>query len=195
MKICFYSYRYQNKIFWLVSHSFFFYVALLSYLRRACASRALPVSHSCRSCLTHFETNEVLCLPNIFVFFINQKQPLKCVWQNSYLDLRSYILYIIWQGGSYFTRNLSRAFFNALTSAQKLHWRTIIFEELLPDDYFCVEIWSQYYYKKEGRKCKTILIWRSCRKMNKNKSLLVLYYLWKKLIVAEMWQMYSMFFI
>ena len=104
-----------------------FYVALVSHLHLACASRVPPVSYSCHSCLAHFEANEVFCLLNKFVLFINQKQPLKCVWQNSYLDLWSYTIYIIWQGGSYFTRNLSQAFFNALASAQKLHCRTIIF--------------------------------------------------------------------
>ena len=45
-----------------------------------------------------FEENEKFCLLNKFVLFINQKQPLKSVWQNSYLDLWSYTLYIIWQG-------------------------------------------------------------------------------------------------
>ena len=108
-----------------------FYVALLPHLRRAFASRVSPVSHLCRTYLVHFYVNEVFCLLNKFVLFMNQKQPLKCVWQNSYLDLWSYTLYIIWQGVSYFTRNLSQAFFNALTSAQKLHCRTIIFEKLL----------------------------------------------------------------
>ena len=37
----------------------------------------------------------MFCLPNKFVLFTNYKQALKCVRQNSYLDLRS--LYIIWQ--------------------------------------------------------------------------------------------------
>ena len=37
-------------------------------------------------------------LPNKFGLFINHKQPLKCVRQNSYLDLWSNTLYIIWQG-------------------------------------------------------------------------------------------------
>ena len=45
-----------------------------------------------------FEANEMFCLLNKCFFFTNQKQSLKCVWQNSYLDLRSYTLYIIWQG-------------------------------------------------------------------------------------------------
>ena len=34
-----------------------------------------------------FEANEMFCLPNKFVLFGNNKQPLKCVGQNSYLDL------------------------------------------------------------------------------------------------------------
>ena len=37
-------------------------------------------------------------LPNKFVLFTNHKQSLKCVPQNSYLDLWSNTLYIIWQG-------------------------------------------------------------------------------------------------
>ena len=45
-----------------------------------------------------FEVNEMFCVPNKFVLFANHKQPLKCVWQNSYLDLWSNTLYIIWQG-------------------------------------------------------------------------------------------------
>ena len=34
-----------------------------------------------------FEANEMFCVPNKFVLFANHKQPLKCVRQNSYLDL------------------------------------------------------------------------------------------------------------
>ena len=34
-------------------------------------------------------------------------------------------------------------------------------------------------YNKKRRKFKTILIWRSSRKMNRNKNLLILYYLWE----------------
>ena len=34
-----------------------------------------------------FEANEMFCVPNKFVLFGNHKQPLKCVGQNSYLDL------------------------------------------------------------------------------------------------------------
>ena len=45
-----------------------------------------------------FEANEMFCLLNILFFFNNQKQPLKCVRRNSYLDLWSDTLYIIWQG-------------------------------------------------------------------------------------------------
>ena len=33
-----------------------------------------------------------------FVLFTNQKQPMKCVRQNNYLDMVSYTWYIIWQG-------------------------------------------------------------------------------------------------
>ena len=40
----------------------------------------------------------MFCLLNKFVLFNNQKQPLKFVRQNSYLDLSSCTLYIIWQG-------------------------------------------------------------------------------------------------
>ena len=45
-----------------------------------------------------FEANKMFCLPNKFVLFTNHKQPLKCVQQNSYLDLWSNTLYIIWLG-------------------------------------------------------------------------------------------------
>ena len=45
-----------------------------------------------------FKANEMFCLPNKFVLFTNHKQPLKWVWQNSYLGLWSNTLYIIWQG-------------------------------------------------------------------------------------------------
>ena len=40
----------------------------------------------------------MFCVPNKFVLFGNNKQPLKCVGQNNYLDLWSNTLYIIWQG-------------------------------------------------------------------------------------------------
>ena len=43
-----------------------------------------------------------------------------------------------------------------------------------------LEIWSRYHYNKKRRRFKTILIWRSSRKMNRNKNLLI-YYLWKML--------------
>ena len=45
-----------------------------------------------------FEANEMFYLPNKFVIFNNQNQPLKCVRQSSYLDLWSHTFYIIWQG-------------------------------------------------------------------------------------------------
>ena len=48
------------------------------------------------------------------------------------------------------------------------------------DDCFCLEIWSRYHYNKK-RHFKNILIWRSSRKMKRNKNLLILYYLWKNL--------------
>ena len=38
-----------------------------------------------------FEANEMFCLLNKFVVFINQKQPLKRIQLNSYLDLWSSI--------------------------------------------------------------------------------------------------------
>ena len=53
------------------------------------------------------------------------------------------------------------------------------------NDCFCLETWSQYSYNVKCQKFKTILIWRSCRKMNRNKNLLILYYLWKKLFNAQ----------
>ena len=49
------------------------------------------------------------------------------------------------------------------------------------DDCCCLETWSRYYYHIKRRKFKTILIWRSSRKMNRNKNLLILNYFWKKL--------------
>ena len=47
-----------------------------------------------------FEVHKMLCVPNKFVLFVLlfYKQPLKCVQQNSCLDLLSNNLYIIWQG-------------------------------------------------------------------------------------------------
>ena len=47
------------------------------------------------------------------------------------------------------------------------------------EDCFCLETWSRYHYNKKRQKFKTILIWRSSRKMQRNKYLLILY-LWKK---------------
>ena len=49
------------------------------------------------------------------------------------------------------------------------------------NDCFCLETWSQYhYYNKKIQKFRTILIWRTSRKMNRIRNLLLLYYLWKK---------------
>ena len=45
-----------------------------------------------------FEANEMFCFYVTNLLFTNHKQPLKCVWQNSYLDLSSNTSYIIWQG-------------------------------------------------------------------------------------------------
>ena len=45
----------------------------------------------------------------------------------------------------------------------------------------CLEIWSWFHYYGKRWKCKTILVRRSSRKMNRNKHLLILYYLWKRL--------------
>ena len=83
-----------------------------------------------------FEANEVFCLPNRFGLFTNHKQPLKCVWQNNYLDLWSNTLYIIWQGVHLLVklleelinkllkrRNLSQAFLIHFTLYLYLWWR------------------------------------------------------------------------
>ena len=45
-----------------------------------------------------FEANRMFCLCNKLFLFNNQKQSLKRFQQDSYLDLQSYALYIIWQG-------------------------------------------------------------------------------------------------
>ena len=45
-----------------------------------------------------FQVNEMFCLPNKFALFNTPEQPLKCVPHNSYLDMRSNTLCIIWQG-------------------------------------------------------------------------------------------------
>ena len=50
-----------------------------------------------------------------------------------------------------------------------------------PDDCFCLEKWSRYYYNVKHRKFKTVLIWRNSRKMNRYMNVLILYHLWKKL--------------
>ena len=78
----------------------------------------------------------MFCLPNKFGLFTNHKQPLKCVWQNNYLDLWSNTLYIIWQGVHLLVklleelinklltrRNLSQAFLIHFTLYLYLWWR------------------------------------------------------------------------
>ena len=50
-----------------------------------------------------------------------------------------------------------------------------------PNDCFFLKTWSQYHFKKNRRKLKIVLIWRSSRKMNRNKKLLILYYSWQRL--------------
>ena len=70
--------------------------------------------------------------------------------------------------------SFSQAFYKALTTAQKLHCRTSIFGTA-PDDCFSLGIWSRYHYNKKHRKFKAMLVWRSSRKMNKNKILLMLH--------------------
>ena len=83
-------------------------------------------------------------LSNILVF-TNQKQPLKCIRQISYLGLR-YTLYIIWQGLHLLVKLLagrtnkqtskmksqSQTFLKVLKSARKLYCRTFIIAERLP---------------------------------------------------------------
>ena len=136
----------------------------------------------------------MLCLLNKFVLFTNQKQPLKCVRQNSYLHLWSYALYIMWQW-VHLLANLQAGGTNKLTTKAKsligipqgfdkcikatlqnnYFWRTP------PEDYSAFEIWSRYhYYNIKRRKFKAILIWRSSRKMNRNKNFLILYYFYGK---------------
>ena len=44
--------------------------------------------------LSPFVENEMFCLPKKFALFTCHMQPLKCVQQNSYLDLRSNTLYM-----------------------------------------------------------------------------------------------------
>ena len=77
--------------------------------------------------------------------------------------------------------NLSQTFFKALTSAQKLHCRTTIFDEclLMTASTLKHDTISLCYIK--CWEFKTIFIWRSSRKINRNKNLLILYYLLKKL--------------
>ena len=67
--------------------------------------------------------------------------------------------------------NLSQAFPKALTSAQKLYGKTTIFDERLPMTASALK--SRYHYNKKRQKHKTILIWRSSRKMNRSKNLLI----------------------
>ena len=126
-----------------------------------------------------FEAKEMLCLLK-FILFTNQKQPLKCALKQTC----DQILYILSNRGSSFITlqaggtnkqlkwNLSGIFqgFDKCTKATKA---TPL------DDCFCFETWSRYHYNKKRQKFKTILIQRSSRKMNRNKNLLILYYLWK----------------
>ena len=42
-----------------------------------------------------FEANEMFCFYVTNLLFTNHKQPLKCVWQNSYLDLSSNTSYYL----------------------------------------------------------------------------------------------------
>ena len=101
-----------------------------------------------------------------------------CVRQNSYLDLWSYTVYIIWRNWSMKSLTCISQGFDKCTKATL---QSNCFLGTPPDDCFCLEIWSRYHDNNNCPKFKTILTWRSSKKMNKNKNLLILYYLWKKL--------------
>ena len=108
-----------------------------------------------------------------FALFTNQKQPLKCVRQNSYQGLWSYISYIIRQGVLLLVKlqtgginkllkwNISQAFLKVLTSAQKLHCRTTVFEERLPMTVSALKHDHEIIIIKSAESSK---LWRSSRK-------------------------------
>ena len=56
------------------------------------------VSHATDAMRWRMKATEMFCLHIKFVICTNQNQPLKFARQNSYLDLWSYTLYIIWEG-------------------------------------------------------------------------------------------------
>ena len=74
----------------------------------------------------------MFCLCNKFVHVTNQKQLLKCVRQNNYLDLGSYTSYYLTRSSSFSKITDWRTNKSNLSHAQKLHYRTAIFEENLP---------------------------------------------------------------
>ena len=141
-----------------------------------------------------FEANKLFCLLNKLVFFNNHRQLLKCVKQNSYLDLWSYTSYIIWQGvhilvklqaggtNKYTTKMKSLTdIFQGFDKCTEVTLQTTIFDErlLMTASTLKHDTISLCYIKRW--EFKTIFIWRSSRKINRNKNLLILYYLLKKL--------------
>ena len=69
-------------------------------------------------------------------------------------------------------RNLLQAFLKALKSAQKARLQNSYIWGTSPDDRFCLETWSRYYYNKKRGKFKALFIRRSSRKKNRNNLLI-----------------------
>ena len=123
-----------------------------------------------------------------------QKQLLKYGRQNSYLHLWPYTLYITWHGVHLLVRyrleeklinklpkrNLSQAFLQALTSAQKLYCRTTIFEEPLLMTASVLKYDHDIIIIKSAQNLKLFSYGEVAGRWTK-KNLLILYYLWKKL--------------
>ena len=87
----FYFMIFAFKVFFLPSLKWIF-------IQRMWFAQLAQFAGKCFFFQSPFEANKMFSLPNRFVLFTNHNQPLKCVRQNTYLDLWSNTLYFIWQG-------------------------------------------------------------------------------------------------
>ena len=114
---------------------------------------------------SRFEANEMFCLRMKSVLLTNQKQPLKFVQQNSYLDLLPNTLHIIIQRVHLLIKlqagrtNKQTANMKSLTGISqgfdkctKATLQNNYFYRTPPDDSFCFETWSRYHYDEKRLK-------------------------------------------
>ena len=137
----------------------------------------------------------MFCLLSKFILFANQ---------TSYLDLRSYILHIIWQGVHLLVKlkdggtnkntkiKSLTGIFQGFGKCTKATLQNDYFWGTLPDDCFCIETYLDIIMIKSAENLK-LFSYEEVAGRWIEINLLILYYLWKKLPKFSMLFLFNLF--